>query len=190
MIAYKGLTKDMVAALGSGQKVLKAGETVVEENSKTGRTGWHCTENPFDCLDYFPLGRGNRYFLVEAAGNIDEDDQNQIACTELTLLEELSIRGLAFRGMAYMVEHPERTQWQQYKEHIKVAPEEAEANEADDIAIARGTCPRVRGPEGSILGLILENQSGEIETVRLFVPAEDQADRWYTLEPDRTLRKV
>ena len=39
MIAFKGLTADMVASMGSGSKVLKAGVTYREESSKTGQIG-------------------------------------------------------------------------------------------------------------------------------------------------------
>lgn len=187
MIAYKGLNPDMIASLGAGRKKLAAGMRYVEAKSKTARVGWHCTENPFACLAYFPLGQGNHYFQVEAAGSIDEDSDDRIACTELTLRKELSIRELAGYGMMYMIEHPNRENWQQAGCRIQVAADRAEADGKESIAIARGPHPVVRGVEGSILGLILEPTPGSVVSARLFVPTREQAGRWYTLRADRTL---
>lgn len=187
MIAYKGVNPDMIASLGTGSKKLEAGVKYVEAKSKTARTGWHCTENPFACLAYFPLGRGNHYFQVEAAGSIDEDEEERIACTELTLRKELSIRELAGYGMMYMIEHPDRENWQQAGCRIRVAADRAEAHEKGHIAIARGPHPVVRGVEGSILGLILEPEPGQVVSAKLFVPDRQQAGIWYTLRADRTL---
>lgn len=55
MIAYKGFTKDLTARLGRGNYQFKPGETAIEENSKTVRSGFHCCENPFECLGYYNL---------------------------------------------------------------------------------------------------------------------------------------
>lgn len=161
----------------------------MEESSKTARSGFHCCENPFECLGYYPLGGNNRYFRVEAAGDINEDAAERIACTELTLLEELTHFKLAGYGMMYMVQHPLRDRWQQAGRCIKVA-EAATAEAANDIAIARGDHPRVKGPEGSILGLILEPVPGHIVAAKLFMADGQQAGKWYTLRPDRTLQEV
>lgn len=190
MIAYKGFAKDLTATLGRGIYKFKLGETVKEESSKTIRSGFHCCENPFECLTYYPLGCGNRYFQVEAAGNIDEDGGERIACTELTLLKELSLKEFAGYGMMYMVQHPMREKWKQKGTHIIVTGDAAVANETEDIAIARGVRPVVKGAECSILGLILEPEPGMIEAAKLFVVNREQAGKWYTLRGDRTLQEV
>lgn len=186
-MAYKGLNPDRVASLGSGWKHLVPGVKYTETTSKTARSGWHCTENPFACLSYFPLGRGNHYYQVEAEGSIDEDSREEIACTELTLLRELTLKELAGYGMVYMVEHPNRERWERDGSHIQVAADRAQAYEAGEIAIARGVHPVVCGAQGSILGLILEPEPGKIVAARLFVPDRQQANRWYTLNKDREL---
>ncbi len=190
MIAYKGLNKDMAASLGRGNQVLSVGVRYLEESSKTARNGWHCTENPFACLSYFPLGQGNRYFQVEAAGNIDEDDHERIACTELTLLRELTVRELAWYGIAWIATHPKREHWECRGAHIRVGPDTAQAEQAGDIAIARGPHPVVCGAAGSILGLILEPEPGEITGAKLFTASESQVGRRYTLGNSRTLQEV
>lgn len=188
MIAYKGLDPDMVASLGSGRKRLVPGVRYTEAASKTGRGGWHCTEDPFGCLAYFPLGNGNHYFQVEAAGSIDEDGCGRVACTELTLLRELTVKELAGYGMVYMAMHPARGGWAREGSHIQVAAGRAQAGGCGHIAIARGAHPEVCGAEGSILGLILESKPGEIVAARLFVADGQQAGRWHTLRADRSLR--
>ena len=38
-MAFKGLTKDLVASMGAGQKVLEPGVTYREEKSKTASCG-------------------------------------------------------------------------------------------------------------------------------------------------------
>ena len=190
MIAFKGLTADMVASMGSGDKVLKVGVTYREESSKTGRQGWHCTENPFDCLAYFPLEGGNRHFRVEAGGSIDEDEQNRISCTEITLLEELTVRKLAGYGMMYMVQHPMRQGWQQARHCVRVQENTAEAAGPECIAIARGPRPEVKGPEGAVLGLILEPEPGWIVAAKLFTADGQQAGKWWTIDEERNLIEV
>lgn len=190
MIAFKGLTAGMVAAMGSGHRVLEAGVTYREESSKTGRSGWHCTENPFDCLTYFRLGCGNRYFRVEASGSIDEDEANRISCTEITLLEELTVQKLAGYGMMYMVQHPARQNWEQSGAFISVKKETAEAAGEGHIAIARGTHPKVRGEEGAVLGIILEPQPGQVEAAKLFTADRQQAGKWWTVNEKRELIEV
>ena len=188
-MAFKGLTKDLVASLGIGHKRLELGATYRETGCKTARKGWHCTENPFECLGFFPLGRGNRHFRVEAGGLIDEDGGHQIACTEITLVEELDHKKLAGYGMMYMVQHPLRKDWEQDRPHLRVAEGEAAAEQAGDIAIARGPHPRAKGPEGAIIGLILEPEPGRIEAAKLFVVSGEQADIWWTVDTGRNIRE-
>lgn len=191
MIAYKGFTKELTARLGRGEYQFRAGETVREESSKTARSGFHCCENPFECLSYYPMGQGNRYFQVEAAGSIDEDGTERIACTELTLLRELSVKELAGHGMMYIVQHPMREKWKQSYSLLKVCEDTAYADREGAVAIARGQHPKVKGAAGSILGLILEPQPGVITAARLFVTGRNaKPDTWYTLKEDRKLEEV
>lgn len=182
MIVFKGTNQDMKCTKGNGTFRYNLGETIKEEQSKTARKGLHCTENPFLVLDWYGLGRGNRYFLCEAAGSIDEDkEDNKIACTELTVKKELTVKELAGYGMMYMVSHPLRS-WKKSGHMLEIAEGKAEASCAGAIAIARGENPKVRGAAGSYLGLIREN-AGLIEEAKLFtVEGDIKPDTWYTLE--------
>lgn len=190
MIAYKGFTKELTARWGAGIYQFEPGKKAIEESSKTARSGFHCCENPFECLIYYPLQSDNQYWQVEAAGSIDEDSEERIACTELTLLKKLSIKELAGYGMAYIIQHPMRDRWEQRGTGIEVVKDKAEAQMKNSIAIARGKNPRVKGVEGSILGLILEPNKGEITSAKLFVPDKQQAGKWYTIDKNRNLKEV
>ena len=182
MIAYKGFDADLQARWGSGTFQYEAGKTYEEEHSKCASGGFHCAENPVDCLKWYPLGTDNRYFLVEAAGSLDETDRDsKIACTRITLLKELTIKELAGHAMMYMVKHPLR-EWEKSRTCLQICKGKAEALGAGHIAIARGETPMARGAEGAILGLIRE-VGGVIEDAKLFeVTGAIKPYTWYTLE--------
>lgn len=190
MIAYKGFTKDLTARLGRGTYQFRPGETAREESSKTVRSGFHCCENPFECLSYYDLLSDDQFWQVEASGSIDEDDSERIACTEMTLLKKLTVKEFAGYGMAYIVQHPMRDKWEQNRRGIQVAKDKAVADVKGAIAIARGKNPRVMGVEGAVLGLVLEPQKGEIISARLFVASRQQAGKWITIDEDRNLQEV
>lgn len=190
MIAYKGFTKELTARLGHGIYHFRPGETVKEESSKTASRGFHCCENPFECLPYYPLRAGNRYWQVEAAGSIDEDGDERIACTELTLIRELSIKELAGYGMAYIIQHPMRDRWKKSGRGFLITDGPAEGTDSDFIAVSRGRHPKVKGVEGAVLGLILEPEKGEILSAKLFTVSRQQAGKWYTVDAKRNLKEV
>lgn len=192
MIAYKGFTKELTATMGKGVYQFKAGEKAVTDKSKTASCGFHCCENPFECLGYYPLGKGNRYFMVEAEGNINEDDYERIACTELTLVKEMTLKEFAGHGMMYMVKHPARENWKQTRAHLTVSDADHYTEYIGDIAIVRSAYPKVKGVEGSYCGLIVEPAPGVITAAKLFTPGEDaKPDTWYTLDvKDRRLVEV
>lgn len=192
MRAYKGFTKELYSRLGDGKEEncrFKIGETKVVEESKTLRNGFHCCENPFDCLTYYSFDGLNRFFIVEAAGDIDEDESERIACTKITLIEELTPKAFALEGMKYIIEHPDRANWQQSHGTVAVKQDEAEAKDQKSIAIARGTNPKVKGPEGSILGLIVEDDQG-IKNAKLLICTGATADKWLRLTEEREVEVI
>lgn len=193
MMAFKGTHGDMTCTYGTGRYQYSLGQTLREENSKARRTGLHCAENPLEILHWYPLGQGNRYFRVEAGGNIDElggDNDSQLSCTEMTLIEELDVKKLAGYAMLYICSHPSR-KWKQTGEKLEVKEEEACGAGAGSIAIARGRNPKVKGAAGSVLGLIKEDESGLIEVAKVFtVEGEIAPDTWYTITPARILKEA
>lgn len=184
MKAFKGFSPDLTSRLGDGKKEncqFKVGETKEVESSKTVRSGFHCCENPFECLRYYTLGK-DRFFEVEARGDIDEDEDERIACTKITLVKELTKLDMALEGMVYIVNHPKRKRWQQDHRGCTVAKDKAVAEEPGDIAIARGKDPKVKGPAGAILGILQEDGHGEIMDATLIVVNGDKADKWITMK--------
>ena len=190
MIAYKGFHRDLTCTMGRGVFQFHEGETVREDASKCARSGFHCAEDPLDCFSYYPPGGGNRYFQVEAGGSLDEDGRDsKIACTELTLVRELTVRQMVALGMMYMVRCPMR-KWERDNGCVTVQRDTAVCGGAGAIAIARGPEPRVKGGAGAILGLIREPRPGEIVDAKLFeVSGDVRPDVWYTLK-DRELKEV
>lgn len=191
MRAYKGFTRELISRFGNGEEetcCFTPGETKEVDASKTASCGFHCCENPFECLAYYAFDGSNRFFIVEAAGDIDEDDGERIACTKITLVEELTPLKFAMEGMKYIISHPAREKWEQSRSGVTVARDWAQANGTGCIAIARGEHPVVTGVEGSILGLIAE-QNGVITGAKLFVVTAEQAGRSYTLNALRKLEE-
>ena len=70
MIAYKGFEKN-ISCRGYQFKRYGINETT-EANCR--QNGFHCAENPLDCLVHYPNWRNSRYFVVKAFGDLDEDD--------------------------------------------------------------------------------------------------------------------
>lgn len=191
MIAYKGFSGDLKSVMGNGIEEkcsFETGKTYYEKESKTARNGYHCCENPFECLKYYGLDDSNRFFRVEAAGDIDEDGEERISCTEITLLKELSMFELAMEGMRYIILHPYREKWQQHHGNVLVQEETAEIIR-QGIAIARGKDPMVKGPAGSVLGLIVEDDTG-ITNAKLFVQSRTMEGKWCRLTPERRIQEV
>lgn len=189
MKAYKGFTKDLRATLGKG-RAYKPHEVVVEEKSKCFREGLHCAEDPLDCFNYYPLNENNVFWLVEAGGSLDEDGSDtKIACTELTLVRELSVKELVGHAMMYIIGHPLR-EWRRNNCSCEVAPDKATGNRWR-IAIARGEFPKVKGSVGSILGMLKEVE-GNIVAARLIEidGISYRANQWYTVEEDGTIREA
>ena len=182
MLAYKGMRGDMTCTLGKGTFQYAEGQTIVEESSKCARTGLHCTEYSLECFYWYPLGEGNRYFEVEAAGSIDEvEGDAKISCTEMTIRRELNLFQMAASAMMYMVKHPTRD-WKMKGRMLDVSPDKAEGKGCGSIAIARGHRPVVRGAAGSVMGLLVEDENGDIISAKVFeVKGNVEPGIWYTL---------
>lgn len=185
MEGVKGFTKDLKARLGAGIFQFAAGGTYEEEGCKTRKNGFHYTEYAPDCLDFYSLGEGNRYFLIEAEGDINEAAEEIYSCTKITLKKELGLKEFAAQAIVYMVKNPDMS-WERQKHLVDIARDKAEG-EKGGIAIARGKRPIVHGEPGSILGLVLEDAKGEIIAAKVF---ETKDERHYTLTKDRELQEV
>lgn len=185
MEGVRGFTKDLTAVLGRGIFQFEPGGTYEEPECKTARSGFHFVEYAPDCLSYYPMRKGNRYFLIEAE-DVDESQGKECCCHRITLKKELDAKGFAYQTMAYMINNP-RMDWERKIHMCAVEKDYAEADCAGAIAIARGKKPIVQGKPGSILGLILEDADGVIAAAKLF---EAKDGKQYTLDADRNLLEV
>lgn len=188
MMAFKGFTADLRSVMGDGKKktcCFVPGETKKVERSKTANSGFHCCEYPPDCLRYYSWKK-SRFFRVEAAGDIDEDEGERIAATEITIVEELDAWKFAYYIMRYIAMYPRRKNWITNMTEVSIQPDKAKVSEAGHIAIARGNSPRVRGVEGSVVGLIVEKDE-EIKNMKMLVVTSKYANKWLYIDKNRQL---
>ena len=83
MIAYKGFQKDLKCR-GFQFQEYGINET---EKANCRQNGFHCAENPLDCLCYYPNWKNSVYYIVDASGDLDEDgEDSKISCTQMRLL--------------------------------------------------------------------------------------------------------
>ena len=86
MYAYKGFEPDLSCR---GYRFVMGKNVTPEANCASN--GFHCAENPLDCLSYYGNMNRSIYCLVQPGGDIDEDNRDsKIACTELTILRRLT----------------------------------------------------------------------------------------------------
>ena len=92
MIAYKGFHPGLVCR--GYQFVMGLNVT---EKANCAANGFHCAENPLDCLIYYPQMEISEYYLVDAGGDVDEDEfDSKISCTQLTILRKLTRAEFSF----------------------------------------------------------------------------------------------
>ena len=149
MIAYKGFRPGLICR---GYQFVMGLNTTEKANCR--ENGFHCAENPLDCLSYYSSLEHSEYYIVNAGGDIDEDEHDsKIACTELTVIKRLTKEELFLHGLAYMVDHPRRV-WSSH-----VAANRAMAN--CGYAVVRGKDPVATGRLGDILAFAKEAPDSE-----------------------------
>ena len=94
MIEYKGFDKDLKC---SGFQYEVGKEYTQEGEIKCCSNGFHCCENPFEVLDYYPIidndGNVNRFCEVEGSGSKDSVE-NKNCYEKLHIKAEIGIKGL------------------------------------------------------------------------------------------------
>lgn len=154
MLAYKAFSSDLTARMGSGHFQFEPGKTYEEQECKCAHNGFHCTENPLGVLDYYN-SMYDRYFIVEAAGDINQDGTgSRISCTRLTLKKEITRIQLAALGCEYMRKYPERETESSY-----VLKDRGRTIEEGDFIIVRGKHPQAAGVKGSYLFFVQEKKT-------------------------------
>jgi hypothetical protein len=154
MIAYKGFNKDLACTRGKGTFCYEVGKTYREDRAKTASTGFHCVEEPIEVLRWYS-GNEARYCMVSAKGDISEDGNERIACTEMTILKELTLQQLGILECEWLTEHPRRKCSDKVERNSGTAPEKG-------IVVVRGKNPKARGGMGATIFLIKEDADGKI----------------------------
>lgn len=173
MIAYKGFDKN----LSCRGYQFKMGLNVTEK-AKARAYGFHCAENPLDCLTYYGNMNSADYYIVNAGGDVNEDgNDTKISCTELTIIKKLTLEDFVLHALAYMVDHPKR-EWNGY-----VIKDKGAANH-HRFAIVRGKDPIAKGGKGDILAFAKESESGEIVEIAMGVVdgKKIKPNTWYGLD--------
>jgi hypothetical protein len=156
MIAYKGFCAGLVCR----DYQFAMGKNVTDQ-ANCRSNGFHCAEDPLDCLTYYPDMDKSEYYLVYPGGDIDEDEvDSKIACTELTIAKKLERTEFFLHALAYMVDHPAR----EWSSHV----EKDRAEARNGYAVVRGPDPIARGKKGDVLALAKEDpDSGKIVQIAL-----------------------
>lgn len=160
MIAYKGFERGLICR---GYQFMMGKNITRQANCM--KDGFHCAENPLDCLQYYPDMTKSVYCIVDAGGDMDEDDiDSKIACTELTILKQITKKEFFLHALAYMADHPLRP-W-----HTSVKKDRAAAS--GGFAIARGADPVACSAKGDILAFAKEDgKTGRV--IRIALTAVD-----------------
>ena len=91
IIAYKGMDENMRCR----GKQYEVGKTYTEDKANCCRAGMHACENPLEVFRYYRPDGKNRFFEVECSGDVSKSDcDSKLACTELTIREEMNFAGL------------------------------------------------------------------------------------------------
>lgn len=172
MIAYKGFESGRICRGYQFQMGLN-----VTEKANCRANGFHCAEDPLDCLSYYRDIPKSEYYIVNAGGDVDEDGQDtKISCTELTILKKLTPMELFMYALAFMVDHPQR-EWSS-----QVMKDKAEAR--GGFAVVRGRDPIASGEIGDILAFAKEDSHGSIAQIALAVVDGEKVKprTWYGVE--------
>lgn len=181
IMAYKGLKKDLSCTSGRNRYRYKPGEWHEEDKAKCANTGFHCAENPLDCLDYYPDMEKSVYYIVLADGDINEDGiDSKISCTRMKLVKELDLKEFVMHSLNYMFRHP----YQKNNSRVKRGLGEA----AGGFVIVRGKEPAAKGRLGDILAFVKE-EPGRRDICGLGLYEVDGKnilpDTWYDIDGRR-----
>lgn len=177
MLAVKAFNDKLQATMGKGIFQFEPGATYEEPVCKCAKNGYHCSENPLCALSYYNA-MSSRFFVVEAAGDINQDGEgSRISCTKITLIREITRIQLAVMACRYMERYPDREMESNYAVKNK-----GECDTAGDFIIVRGKHPVAAGVKGAYLFLIQEAKDSK--KIKGIYPIEIDGreyleNRWY-----------
>lgn len=156
----KATAPGMKARLGNGKDHPKMGLNVTSE-ANCAQNGWHCAENPLDCLSYFSWDGKNEFYLCEAGGDIHESGHlSVVSCTELTVKKRLTLVEFVAEAVKYIIRHPNRA----LHSLVKTT---ADVTKSDHFAIVCGKAPSASGQEGCVLAFLRKDKKGDIVAIHI-----------------------
>lgn len=182
MLAYKITAPGLVATMGENSNYqLKMGlnQTPVANCAKNG---FHCAENPLDCLNYYSNLKGNEIYIVNAGGDIDEDARDsKISCTELTIIRQITVPEFVAAALLYVRKYPDRPM------HYRIKTMAATAE--GGFCIAEGGNPRCKAKNiGDVLGFI-KTKGKDIKIKVIVADGEKiKTDVWYNSDGEEVFK--
>lgn len=164
--AYKMFNKDLTCTKGKGIFQYDPGVWYEEEEANCVRNGFHCAENPLDCLSYYPDWDRSVCYQVEIGGDVDEDARDsKISCTRIRLVRKLTLENFVLEACTYIIDHP----------HVQNAPcvklEEGSTG-GNPFVIVRGRNPKAKGKKGDIIAILQNDEKGEIMAAGMYKVGE------------------
>lgn len=157
--AYKMFNKDLTCTSGRGKYQYTEGEWFEEPEANCAKNGFHCAENPLDCLSYYPDWKNSVCYLVEVGGDVDEDNvDSKISCTKIRLVKRLTTDQFIEQAIVYTIQHPETSR------HSLIADEEGYPGRYPFV-FARGKYPRAKGRIGDTI-VLLEEETNSKQIIR------------------------
>lgn len=184
MFAYKGFNKNLECTMGRGVFKYEIDTWYKEDSAHCCRDGFHATDNPLDVLAYYNKS-DDRYFIVELAGNVDEDAVNsRISAPEIRLVKELSKKELYIQGVLWMTKHP-------HAPNPKIIKKDKGDCNGNGYIVVRGIHPVAKGKRGDILFLLKEDMSGKITDAACFeVGIDVKANEFVNIRGGKHSEKV
>lgn len=177
LTAYKGFRKDLSCISGGNRFQYKLGIWNEEKEANCRKNGFHCAENPLDCLSYYPDWDNSVYYIVLADGDINEDGSDtKIACTRMKLVKQLSLEEFVAHSLKYISDHPLRE-----NSNLVHMDEGVSRNK---FVIVRGKNPIAQGKKGDVLGFVKENiKDKRVAELGLYIVdgKEIKEDTWYDI---------
>jgi hypothetical protein len=164
MIAYKGFKKGKTgpeAILGSGTMTYEVGKWYETKGAQTASMGFHCCENPLECLTFYSWNNNNVFYAVEVAGDVDEDGASRICCTKIRLLKQLDLQSFILASAQYLLKHPKVACHRVHEDRSSTTGRES-------FVFVRGKNPCGAGKKGDCVVLLQEAaDSKEIQALQL-----------------------
>lgn len=184
MFAYKGFNKNLECTMGKGVFKYEVGKWYKEDSAHCCKDGFHATDNPLDVLAYYN-NPDSRYFIVELAGNVDEDAVNsRISAPEIRLVKEITRAELYGKGVIWMINHP-------HAPNANVVKKDKSDCNGNGYIIVRGMNPVAKGKRDDTLFLLREDTDGNIIEASCFVVGTDvPINVFVNVKGDRVYEKV